>query len=359
MTLILSSKKTYIIAEVGVNHNGKISIAKKLIHQAKKAGADAVKFQIYDSNLLVTSDAKQAPYQKKNMKIEESQIKMLKRYEFDRKKYYLLKKFCKEKKIDFMVSAFDESGVEFIMNKLKSNVIKIPSGEINNVLLLKRLNTSNINVLISTGMSNYSEIIEAINTIAKKKVYKLINNKPKIVNYSTYKKIKKKICILHCVTDYPVDDQYANLNCINNMIKDFNLYIGYSDHTLGIIASVIASNKGARVIEKHFTLNKKMIGPDHLASLEPKEFKNMVKKIRQVELMQGDGIKKIQKCEIRNAKVARKSVVAKIPIKKNDKFTFDNLTLKRPGTGLNPFMIYKLINKKSKKNYKTDELIKL
>ena len=196
-------------------------------------------------------------------------------------------------------------------------------------------------------MSNYSEIIEAINTIAKKKVYKLINNKPKIVNYSTYKKIKKKICILHCVTDYPVDDQYANLNCINNMIKDFNLYIGYSDHTLGIIASVIASN------------NKKMIGPDHLASLEPKEFKNMVKKIRQVELMQGDGIKKIQKCEIRNAKVARKSVVAKIPIKKNDKFTFDNLTLKRPGTGLNPFMIYKLINKKSKKNYKTDDLIKL
>ena len=216
----------------------------------------------------------------------------------------------------------------------------------------------NYKILISTGMSNYQEIVNAINTIAKKEIYKLKNLKIIITNKKYYKKLKKIICIMHCVTDYPVSKNQANLQCINNIKKDFKLVTGYSDHTLGILASTIAVTKGATVIEKHFTLNKKMKGPDHLASLEPKEFSKMVENIRDCELMNGDGKKKLQQCEIRNSKVARKSIVAKTAIDKNEIFTLKNLTVKRPGIGLNPFMIKKFINKKSKKKYYPDQIIK-
>ena len=178
-----------------------------------------------------------------------------------------------------------------------------------------------------------------------------------IINKEHFKTVKKNICIMHCVTDYPVSKDQANLKCIDNIKNDFNLITGYSDHTLGILATTIAVTKGATVIEKHLTLNKKMQGPDHLASLEPKEFLKMVENIREFELMNGNGKKKLQECEIRNLKVARKSIIAKIAINKNEIFTFKNLTVKRPGTGLNPFMIEKLINKKSKKKYYADQII--
>ena len=229
--------------------------------------------------------------------------------------------------------------------------------EINNYLILRKLKLTNYKILISTGMSNYKEIAQSINTIGKEKIFKIIGDKVKIVNKKLFKKVKKQVCVMHCVTDYPVVKTQANLKCIDSIKKDFDLSVGYSDHTLGIIAPIIAVSKGACVIEKHFTLDTKMKGPDHLASLEPKEFKEMVKNIRDFELMEGNGKKQLQKCEIENLKVARKSIVAKTSIDKNEIFTFKNLTVKRPGIGLNPFMIKKLINKKSKKKYYPDQLI--
>lgn len=357
MTLNFDIKKTYIIAEAGVNHNGKLSLAKKLVLKAKKTGADAVKFQTFHTESLVTKFAIQAPYQIKNMKKKEKQFNMLKRYELKNKDYFQLKKLCKKNKIDFISSVFDENSISFLLNKLNLKVIKLPSGEINNFLILKKLKLSNYKILISTGMSNYQDIVNVLNTISNKKIYKFKEGKITFKNSKELKKLKKNICIMHCVTDYPVKYNQANLQCIDNIIKDFNLITGYSDHTLGTQASLIAVAKGAKVIEKHFTLSKKMKGPDHLASLEPEEFSKMVKNIREFEIMNGDGKKKLQKCEIQNSKVAKKSIVAKVLINKNEKFTYKNLTVKRPGTGLNPFMIKQLINKKSKKKYYPDQLI--
>jgi|TARA_B100001964_G_scaffold181599_1_gene200828 N-acetylneuraminate synthase len=358
----MSSKrkdKIYVIAEIGVNHNGKISLAKKLIQSAKKAGADAVKFQNFSADNLATQSARKAPYQIKNTKNNESQYLMLKNLELKRQDYFKLKNFSKKFKIDFISSVFDQESIFFLIKKLKIKKIKIPSGELTNFLILKELNLKNCQILLSTGMSNIKEIISAINIISKSIIYKFKKNKVKVVNYKMLKKIKKKLTVLHCVTDYPVDDKYANLKCIGNLSKQLKINIGYSDHTKGIIAPLIAASKGARVIEKHFTLNKKMKGPDHKASLEPREFKEMVKNLRDYELMCGDGEKKIQKCELKNINIARKSIVAKLLIKKNEKFTYRNLTAKRPGDGLNPMIIENLINKKSKKTFYPDEQIKI
>ena len=349
--------KIYVIAEIGVNHNGKISLAKKLIKAAKKAGADAVKFQNFSADNLSTQNAKKAPYQIKNTKNNESQYLMLKGLELKQQDYFKLKKFSKRFKIDFISSVFDTESIYFLLKKLKIKKIKIPSGELTNFLILKELNLKNCQILMSTGMSNIKEIISAINIISKSKIYKFKKNKVKVVNHKMLKKIKKKLTVLHCVTDYPVADKYANLKCIENLSKQLRINIGYSDHTKGIIAPLIAVSKGARVIEKHFTLNKKMKGPDHTASLEPREFKEMVKSLRDFELMCGDGEKKIQKCELKNINIARKSIVAKSLIKKNEKFTYQNLTAKRPGNGLNPMIIKNLINKKSKKTFYPDEQI--
>jgi len=358
MTLNFDSKKIYIIAEAGINHNGSLHLAKKLILEAKRSGANAVKFQTFNASSVVTKFASQAPYQVNNMKKKETQFDMIKKYELKSKDFFLLKKYSQKIKIDFISSVFDEQSVSFLLNKIGSKMIKLPSGEINNLLILKKLKLSNYKILISTGMSNYQDIVNAVNTIAKKKVYKLKNLKPVIINKRYFKILKKKICIMHCVTDYPVSKNQANLKCIDNIKKDFNLVTGYSDHTLGILAAIIAVAKGAKVIEKHLTLNKKMKGPDHLASLEPKEFSKMVENIREFELMNGNGKKKLQLCEIQNSRVARKSIVAKIAIDKNEIFTLKNLTVKRPGIGLNPFMIEKLIGKKSKHKYYPDQIIR-
>ena len=353
------NSKTYIIAEIGVNHNGSLILAKKLIKEAKKSGADAVKFQNFKADNLTTKKAKQAPYQVQNTKKKEEQYKMLKRLELPNNYYFILKRFAQKNGIHFISSVFDEESVDFLVNKLKNNLIKVPSGEITNILLLKKLNINKYRILLSTGMSNYEEIIDAINVIARNKVFKFQKQKVKLINPKILRKIRKNLCIMHCVTNYPVEDKQANLGCIENMISDFKLDIGYSDHTKGTMAPVLAVSKGAKIIEKHFTLNKKMSGPDHLASLEPKEFKLMVSKIRLFETMLGDGNKRLQKCEIPNLKIARKSIVAKKLIKKNEKFTYENLTVKRPGTGLSPFLIEKILNKKSTRKFFPDQIIKI
>ena len=357
MTLNIKKNKVYLIAEIGVNHNGKLHLARKLIKLAKSSGADAVKFQNFKTEKLTTKNAKKALYQIKNTKNAGMQYKMLKKLELKERDYFILKKYAKKNKIDFISSVFDPESIDFLNKKLKLKIIKIPSGEISNYLVLKKLNFLKYKILLSTGMCDYNDIIIALNTIAKNTVYELKKGKVYIRNKKIYKKLRNNLYLLHCVTDYPVKDNYANLNCIDNLVKDFKLITGYSDHTTGILASIIAASKGAKIIEKHFTLNKNMKGPDHSASLTPIEFFEMSKNLRRYELMAGDGIKKIEMCELKNINVSKKSIVASTLIEKNHKFTHNNLTAKRPGNGLSPFKIKKLINKKSPKKFLADEQI--
>jgi len=357
--MMLLDKKIYIIAEAGVNHNGKLSIAKKLIKAAKKAGASAIKFQSFSAKNLVVKNSEKAPYQIKNTGNKDTQYKMLKKLELKTSDYYAIKNYSKKLKIDFISSVFDEESISFLIKKMKSKIIKIPSGEITNYLILKKLDLNSSFIILSTGMANLKEIVDAVNTISNSKIYKFKNNKIKIINKKKLNKLKNKLIILHCVTDYPVIDKYANLKSIETLQKELKINIGYSDHTLGILAPIIAVSKGAKVIEKHITLSKKMSGPDHLASLEPDEFEEMVKNIKKFEEMIGSGKKILQKCELKNINVARKSIVAKKLINKNDKFSFENLTSKRPGNGISPMKIKKLINTKSKKKYRPDQIVKI
>ena len=350
--------KVYIIAEGGVNHNGKLNLGKKIINAAKFCGADAVKFQSYVSENLATKQAYKANYQIKNTKKpNETQYEMLKKLELNLIQLKKLKRYADKKNIDFLYSIFDHERIDSLLKEIKPKFIKIPSGEITNFLILEKLNYKKNKILLSTGMSNLKEIQNALNVLFKKKLYPLSIKKNKKVSSKNLLKFKKNVTVMHCVTNYPVEDKYANLNCVETLANDLNLNIGYSDHTSGILAPIIAASKGAKVIEKHLTLNKKMVGPDHISSLNPKEFKEMVKNIRKFEKMIGTGIKDIQKCEIDNLFVARKSIVAKRTIKTGEKFTYKNITVKRPGSVICASKIKLLIGLHSKKDYKFDDLI--
>ena len=334
-------RKVLIIAEAGVNHNGSEKIAYKLIDQAKKCGADIVKFQIFNATNLSTKTLKKPNYIKKNFSLKrKSQFEILKKLELRLHQMNKISNYCKKKKIEFLLSPFD---IQSIINLKKLNLkrVKIPSGEINNYPYLKEIAKLNKKIILSTGMSFMHEIKDAINTLTLNGIK------------------KKKITILHCTTDYPTSFKDVNLDAINSIKKHFNLQVGYSDHTTGIEVPIAAVANGATVIEKHFTLNKKMIGPDHKASLEPEEFKNMVKCIRNIEKAIGNGVKKPAKSEIKNRKLVRKSIVASEEIIIGQKFSTNNLTTKRPGSGISPMSWKKLIGKKSKKNYKVDDLIKI
>ena len=258
-----------------------------------------------------------------------------------------------------MASVFDEQSLAFLIDELKQKIIKIPSGEITNFLLLEKIDLKKYQVILSTGMSNMKEIIDAINVIAKNKVYKIFNKKVKIINKKTHEIIKRRLFISHCTTDYPVKDKFVNLNCLEKLKEDLNLEIGYSDHTFDTITSVVAVSKNAKIIEKHFTLDKKLSGPDHVASLNPREFIEMVTNIRRINDLMGSNIKTLQKCEIKNKLVVRKSLVAKQDIQKGKKFDLKNLTSKRPAIGISPIYIHKIIGRLAKKNFKKDEIIKI
>lgn len=354
---IIKKNKTFVIAEIGVNHNGSIKKAIKFIKLAKKCGADAVKFQNFKASSLVTQDAPKAQYQIKNTKNNSTQFKMLKKLELINNDYLKLVKECKKKGIQFLSSPFDNESLLFLKNKLKLQTIKIPSGEINNYNLLADID--NTSVILSTGMSNIKEIIDSINFIFKKKIFKLNKKKQvQIINKKKHKNIRNKIVVLHCVTDYPVLNKYANLSAIKTLKESLNLEVGYSDHTLGILAPSIAVSYGAKVIEKHLTMNKNEKGPDHKASLNPEEFRQMVNLIREVEVLKGDGIKKKEVCEIKNIKIARKSIVAKKNILKHERFTLNNITTKRPASGVPANLFFQFIGKISTKHYKKDEFIK-
>lgn len=338
---IIFRKKVRIIAEAGVNHNGDIKKAYKLIDIARKSGADIVKFQLFKAEKLVTQNAQMATYQAKNLNLSKtsSQLSMLKELELNDIDQKKLKNYCKKKKIQFMSTAFDEESAVFL-NKIGVSIFKIPSGDITNFLLLKKVASFKKEVFLSTGMSNLNDIKNAL------KVLKRFGLRT------------SKITIMQCNTDYPTLIKDVNLNVINTFKKYFKASVGYSDHTLDLDLPSCAVAMGASVIEKHFTINRNLKGPDHKASLMPLELKQMVDKIRKVEISLGSYEKKPTLREKKNMSIARKSIVASKNIKKGDIFSIFNITCKRPGTGLSPMLIPKLLGKVSKKNYKRDQLIK-
>ena len=330
--------KTIIIAEAGVNHNGKLENAKKLIKKAAEAGADYVKFQIYKTENLVTKKARKAKYQKINSKKEENQFEMLKKFELNIKHFKILKKICKAKKIKFLSSSFDIESTKNLL-KLGTNIFKIPSGEITNLPYLKFIGGLKKKVILSTGMSSYKEILNAIKILTRKGTK------------------KKNITILHCNSEYPTPYKDVNLSAMRNIQKKFGTTVGLSDHSLGTEVPIAAVALGARVIEKHFTLNKNSPGPDHKSSINFIELKKMIKSIRNIEKSLGDGIKKASKSERKNIIIIRKSIVAKVNITKGERFSYKNLTTKRPGNGLSPMKIENIIGKKAKKNFFKDQQI--
>ena len=332
--------KIVIIAEAGVNHNGKIGNAKKLIKVAADAGADYVKFQIFKTENQVTRTAPKAKYQILNTKNKENQYEMIKKYEFSNEQFNILFKYCKKNRIKFLASCFDaESAKNYL--KIGGNVFKIPSGEINNLNLLEFIGKKNKKIFLSTGLSTEADIKAALNVLIK--------------NGSQ----KKNISIMQCTTDYPCKINDVNLLVIPMLSKKFNTKVGFSDHTLGYESALAASAIGAEVIEKHITLNKKMPGPDHKASLSPKEFKEYVALIRNVEKALGKSKKQPTKNELKNLKLVRKSIVAKTTIEKGEKFNLKNIIAKRPAGGISPMKINNIIGKKAKRLFKVDDKISL
>ena len=329
--------KTLIIAEAGVNYNGSLELAYKLVDEAKKAGADIVKFQTAKPENVISRYAEKAEYQKKTTGTEESQLDMVRKLLLKFEDFIPLKKYCDEHDIIFLSTPFDIEAIHFL-NDLQ-DIWKIPSGEITNYPYLVEIAKTHKPVIMSTGMSNLYEIDNAL---------KVLNNNG-----------AGKITLLHCTTEYPAPFEDVNLNAMATMRNKFGLDVGYSDHTLGIEIPIAAVAMGAAVIEKHFTLDRNMKGPDHKASLEPDELRLMVKAIRNVELAKGTGIKEPSKSEIKNMAIARKSIIAARNIKKGEVFTEENLTTKRPGNGINPMKWLDVIGTKARRDFSEDELIEI
>lgn len=328
----------FIIAEAGVNHNGSVHLAKKLINVASAAGADAIKFQTFTAENLVTKNSKKANYQKNTTSRNENQFSMLKRLELNKKMHVKLINHCRNRNIKFLSTPFDCDSIN-LLKDLGLNIFKIPSGEITNLPYLQCIGKLKKKIILSTGMSNMNEVKSALKI--------LINSGTK----------KKNITVLHSNTEYPTPMKDVNLKAMVTIGKTFNIKYGYSDHTLGTEVDIAAVAMGATCIEKHFTLDRNMKGPDHKASLEPHELKAMIKAIRNIEVALGDGIKKPSNSEIPNIKIVRKSIVAKTTIKKGDILNENNLIIKRPGNGISPMKWYELVGSKSKKNYNEDELL--
>jgi len=331
--------KIFIIAEAGVNHNGSLALAKKLIDVAARAGADAVKFQTFKAESLVSRSAAKADYQKKYTDKNETQLQMIKRLELSVKAHHELIKYCRTKKIMFLSSAFDMQSIELLAD-LGMKIFKIPSGEITNLPYLRRIGSLRKQVIMSTGMATLPEISEALNVLIKSGTR------------------KQDITVLHCNTEYPTPMKDVNLSAMITIKQRLGIKVGYSDHTVGIEIPIAASALGASVIEKHFTLDKSLPGPDQAASLDPVELKEMIAAIRHLELAMGDGIKKVSASERKNMTVARKSIIAARDIAKGELFSEANLCVKRPGHGISPMKWDELMGKRAKRAFKQDDLIK-
>lgn len=332
-------KKVIIIAEAGVNHNGSIDIAKRLIDVASVAGADYVKFQSFKTDNLVSKEAKKAEYQKRNTKdVDDFQYSMLKKLELSPEQHYDLVSHSKKSGIKFLSTAFDLESIDFL-SSLNLGIWKIPSGEITNFPYLRKIALLKEPIILSTGMCNLDDISNALSILAKFGVS------------------KNQITILHCNTEYPTPFEDVNLNAMKTIAETFGVKIGYSDHTKGIEVPIAAVALGATVIEKHFTLDRNMDGPDHKASIEPEELIMMVKAIRNIESALGSEKKQITQSEQKNITIARKSIVAATHISEGDFFSENNLTVKRPGTGISPIFWEKIIGNKARKSYNPDDLI--
>jgi N,N'-diacetyllegionaminate synthase len=330
---------TLIIAEAGVNHNGDLQLAKQLIDAAADAGVDYVKFQTFKSEKLVSKNAQKADYQKENTGDgNESQLKMLQKLELSEANHLELIDYCKSKNIKFLSTAFDLESIDFL-NKLDIDLFKVPSGEITNYPYLEKIGSLGKPVIISTGMATLDEIGQAMAIVIK-------SGTP-----------RHKITVLHCNTEYPTPMHDVNLNAMQTIGETYSVKIGYSDHTLGIEVPIAAVALGASVIEKHFTLDKTLPGPDHKASLEPSELKAMVKAIRNIQYALGDSEKEPTPSELKNKDIARKSIVASKSISKGDMLTEANITTKRPGNGISAMEWPNIIGTKAKKDYLEDDLI--
>jgi len=329
----------FIIAEAGVNHNGSLELAKKLIDVAVDAGVDAVKFQTFKTENLVSKNAQKAEYQKENMKnSDDNQFSMLKKLELDVDTHYELIKYCNSKNIMFLSTPFDLDSID-LLSRLGLPIFKIPSGEITNLPYLRKIGTLKKQVILSTGMADIGEIEDALDVL--------------IASGTS----KEKITVLHANTMYPTPMEDVNLRAMVTIGNTFDIAYGYSDHTLGIEVDIASVAMGATVIEKHFTLDKSMEGPDHKASLEPSELKAMVKAIRNIEIALGSKVKKASKSEQPNIEISRKSIVAKTKIRKGEMFTKENITIKRPGNGINPMRWDEILGTYVSKDYKIDDLI--
>jgi N,N'-diacetyllegionaminate synthase len=327
-----------IIAEAGTNHDGQLELAKEMVDQAKEAGADCIKFQTYVSGNLVSKNADKAFYQKKQMDVRESQLAMLRKYELTLANFIALHEYCQARAIKFLSTAFDLDSIDFL-NQLNLGMWKIPSGEITDLPYLIKIAKFNQPVILSTGMSTINEVEAAIAILTS--------------NGSG------AITLLHCTTEYPAPYGDVNLKALHTLKEKFQVPVGYSDHTKGIEIAIAAVAMGAMVVEKHFTLDRNMEGPDHKASLEPHELKAMVTAIRNVELAMGNGAKRPVESEIKNIGPARKSIIASRYIKKGDLLTEENLTVKRPGNGISPMRWFEVLGRKAVQDFEADELIVL
>lgn len=330
--------RVFIIAEAGVNHNGSLELAKRLVDAAVEAGADAVKFQTFKADKLVSKSAQKASYQMQTTDAEESQYQMIKKLELDENAHREIISYCKQNQIMFLSTPFDHDSID-MLDGFGMHIFKIPSGEITNLPYLRHVGGLGKEVILSTGMSDLGEIEDALNVL---------------VQAGTS---KEKITVLHATTEYPCPIEDVNLRAMNTIQLAFGVNVGYSDHTNGVEVPIAAVALGASVIEKHFTLDRNMDGPDHMASLEAVELKAMVQAIRHIEQAMGDGIKKPSKSEVKNIAIARKSIVAARQILAGEVFSEDNITIKRPGNGINPMRWDEVIGTVAQREYGSDDLI--
>jgi len=357
---------TLIIAEAGVNHNGSEELAMELVDAAVDAGVDIIKFQTFKVEELVTSEAKQADYQIKNTEKIQSQRSMLKALELSFDSHMRIKVYCESKNIEYLSTAFDSLSLTFLTDSMNLTRLKIPSGEITNAPFILEHALAGCNIILSTGMANLEEIEYALAVLAYGFVNKvkksLPNNEDFIQAYQStegQKHLKEKVTLLHCTTEYPAPFDQVNLKAMATMADAFNLPIGYSDHTSGISVSLAAVAREACVIEKHFTLDRNMQGPDHKASIEPSDLKALVSGIREIEMSLGQAIKAPSACEVKNKAIARKSIIAKKAILKGEELNESNLMIKRPGTGLSPNQYYEILGSKAVSDFKIDQLIRM
>jgi N,N'-diacetyllegionaminate synthase len=332
--------KVFIIAEAGVNHNGSLDLAKRLIDVAVEAGADAVKFQTFKTDKLVSKCAQKADYQKKTTSVEETQYEMIKKLELDENAHRVLINYCKVKEIMFLSTPFDHDSIDLLIS-FEIPIFKIPSGEITNLPYLRHIGSLGKELILSTGMADLNEVQDALEVLIKAGTS------------------KEKITVLHATTEYPCPIGEVNLRAMQTMKAAFAVKVGYSDHTQGVEVPIAAVAMGATVIEKHFTLDCTMAGPDHKASIEPDELKAMVRAIRHLEQALGDGVKRPSESEQKNISIARKSILASRPIKMGETFSDNNLIVKRPGNGISPMRWDEIIGHKATRNFSADELIEL